>query len=224
MESSPLYGIIKEIVAGLAAKDKSYALLPENLDEDASLTDLGLDITTLPEVALELERRLGGRNLSLSEVLNPEDVNDMTMGDFLRHTRAALAASAPRNPLVVYVDDEEENIFVFKRKYGKKLNLKAFTNSREALDFIKGNDDVALVITDEVMPGLGGNQLCDEVHKARPEMKFILMTGNPNSDGDLMYRSLKANRFYDFINKPVDFEGKGEEYLRMIEAIISPAR
>lgn len=223
MEISGLYGIIREIVASLSAKDKSYSPLPEVMDEHVYLTDLGLDITTLPEVAVELEKRLGGRNLGLGDILNPEDLNAMTLGDFLQHLRRGLATRS-RNPVVVYVDDEEENIFIFKRKYGKQLNIRAFSDSREALAFIKENDDVALVITDEAMPYYGGNALCDEVKKSKPEMKFILMTGNPNSDGDLMYRSLRSNRFYDFINKPVDFEGKGETYLKMISELIAFSR
>jgi CheY-like chemotaxis protein len=220
METAAIYEIIRDIVAGLAARDSAYSPLPEKLNEDDNLTDLGLDITTLPEVGIELETRLGEKKLGLDEILNPEDLNAMTMGDLLRHVRNALSTHK-KNPVVVYVDDEEENLFVFQRKFGKRLNIKTFTDSREALAFIKDCDDVALVITDEVMPNLGGNQLCDEVHKAKPALKFILITGNPNSDGDLLYRSLRSNRFYDFINKPVDFAGKGEEYFRMFSDIIA---
>ncbi len=214
METTTLYGIIREIVAGLSFKDPSYRGLPEKLDEGMALDDLGLDITTLPEVVAELEDRLGGKDLKLRDLLNPTDLNTMSLGDLLKQIKLSLA-SRKKNPVVVYVDDEEENIFVFKRKFGKRINLKTFTSPIDALAFIKASDDVALVITDEVMPKLSGNELCDEVQKAKPLMRFILITGNPNSDEDLMYRSLRSNRFYDFINKPVDFEGKGEKYLEM---------
>jgi CheY-like chemotaxis protein len=220
METSALYAIIREIIHGLSTKDPSFASLPEAFDGEASLNDLNLDITNLPEVIAELESRLGGRDLKMDDVLNPSDLNTMTLGDLLKRIQSALTAGR-KNPLVVYVDDEEENIFIFKRKYGKRLNMKSFTNSMEALEFIKSNDDVALVITDEVMPNLGGNALCDEVHKSKPMMKFVLITGNPNSDGDLMYRSLSRNRFYDFINKPVDFEKKGEEYFALFQKLLS---
>lgn len=220
MEKTAIYGIIREIVSGYSAKDPAYFSLPETLDEEASLNDLGLDITTLPEVVADLEGRLGGRDLKLEDMLNPSDLNTMTMGDFLKQVRMSLAAGR-KNPVTVYVDDEEENIFVFKRKFGKRLNLVTFTSPMDALAYIKTNDDVALVITDEVMPGMGGNQLCDEVHKSKPMMKFVLITGNPNSDGDLMYRSLSRNRFYDFINKPVDFENKGEQYFELFQKLLA---
>jgi DNA-binding NtrC family response regulator len=124
------------------------------------------------------------------------------------------------NPLVVYVDDEEENLFIFKRKFASAFSLRSFSDPMEALEFILTNNDVALVVTDEVMPKLSGNELCDKVHESKPNLKFILITGNPNSDDDLMYRSLRYNRFYEFINKPMDFEGKGREYLHLIQGVI----
>jgi DNA-binding NtrC family response regulator len=123
--------------------------------------------------------------------------------------------------MVVYVDDEEENLFIFKRKFGKKLNLNTFSDPIKALEFIQNSEDVRLVITDEVMPKMSGNELCDRVHLTKPLLRFVLITGNPNSDGDLMYRALRKNRFYEFINKPVDFDTKGDEYLGMIQGLLN---
>jgi hypothetical protein len=58
------------------------------------------------------------------------------------------------------------------------------------------------------------------VHETKPLMKFILITGNPNGDGDLMYRALRRNRFFEFFNKPVDFSARGEEYLALIHGVL----
>lgn len=220
MENAALYSLLREIVSGFVAKDPSYQPLPEDFQEETTLNDLGLDITTLPEVIAELESRLGGRDLRMEDILTPSDVNTMTLGDLIREIKASLG---PRkaNPQVVYVDDEEENLFIFKRKFGNKLNLRTFTDSIAALAYIKAEDSVSLVITDEVMPIMGGNALCDEVHKAKPMLKFILLTGNPNNDDDLLYRSLRQSRFFEFISKPVDLEGKGEEYLKMFREILN---
>jgi CheY-like chemotaxis protein len=220
MENGDMYPLLREIIAGFASRDPSYQPLPEAPDEDAALNDLGLDITTLPEIIAELQARLGGRDLKLDDILTPADVNTMTMKDLLHEIRASLAPRKP-NPQVVYVDDEEENLFVFARKFGKKLNLKTFTDPVAALAYIKSEDSVSLVITDEVMPHLSGNELCDEVHKAKPMMKFVLITGNPNHEDDLLYRTLRKNRFYEFINKPIDLERKGDEYMRMFQNLLS---
>jgi CheY-like chemotaxis protein len=220
MELDSLYGILRDITSTLAEKDPSFQALPKDMDEGMLLNEAGLDIITLPDVAAELKNRLGGRDLGLNRLMNPSDVNAMSIGSFLKHIQSMLT-NRNKQPLVVYVDDEEENLFIFTRKFGKRLNLKTFTDPTEALAFIKAEESVSLVITDEVMPKLSGNQLCDEVHKSKPSMKFVLITGNPNSDEDLMYKSLRKNRFYEFINKPVDFEKRGDEYLNLIQGLLS---
>jgi CheY-like chemotaxis protein len=220
MDNSAIYLILKDIIGTFAAKDRSYQQLPDSIDESASLNDLGLDITTLPEVLAEFQARVGGKDLQMDDVLNPSDVNSMTLGDLLREIRTALGGHRA-NPVVVYVDDEEENLFIFTRKFGKQLNLKTFTDPVKAFEFIKSDGSVALVITDEVMPNLNGNALCDAVHKVKPTMKFVLITGNPNTDDDLMYRSLRKNRFYEFINKPLDLANKGDEYLALFKGLVS---
>lgn len=220
MDIESLYRMIREISAGMAAKDTGIRSLPESIDPDALLADMGLDLAALPDLATELKKRLGNRDLGLERIIDPATINGLTVGRFLERVRSSLLSSADR-PLIVYVDDEIQNLFVFTRKFGKRLNLKTFTDPEEALAFIKAEDSVALVITDEVMPKMTGNKLCDEVQKVKPKMKFVLITGNPNNDEDLLYKTLRRNRFYEFLNKPLDLEGKGEEYFNMIEGLIT---
>jgi CheY-like chemotaxis protein len=214
-----IYEILRDVVNSHSERDPGITPLPAVMAGERKLTELGIDITTLPEIARDLKDRLGGKDLRLDHLYNTEEMNLCSISGFLSILEASLSPSIDRN-LVVYVDDEEENIFVFKRQFGKSLNLKTFTNPTEALRFIKSNEEVGLVITDEVMPGLRGNELCDEVQKVKPNMKFILITGNPNQDADLMYSSLRGNRFFDFLQKPVDFSARGGEILNMIQGII----
>ncbi len=220
MDKEAIYAILKDIVAQFGVKDPSYQALPEVLVESTSLNDLGLDITSLPEVLSELQIRLGGRALHLEDMLNPADLNVMTLGELLGEIHSALNHHVTK-PVVVYVDDEEENLFIFSRKFGKQLNLKTFTDPVAALEYIKSDGNVVLVITDEAMPHLNGNALCDAVHQVKPTVKFVLITGNPNSDGDLLYRSLRKNRFYEFINKPLDLEKHGDEYLALFKGVLA---
>lgn len=219
MNSQQAYNIIREIIVTLIARGEQAKELPESLRSDATLYEQGLDLTAFSELVEELSQRFNGRDFHLGGYLIPEEYYYLTTGKLVESMVAAFK-TAKKDPVVVYVDDEEENLFIFNRKFGKKLNLKTFGDPKEALTFIQGQENVKLVITDEVMPGMTGNELCDAVHKTKPMMKFILITGNPNSDGDLMYRALRKNRFYEFINKPVDFDGKGEEYLNLIQGVV----
>lgn len=219
MNAEEIYEVVRNILVSDTSFGEASATLPSKLDRNMPLSDLGLDVVTLPDLIHELKRRLDGKDLGLDDLLGPEEMNTATLGILVDRVTASFKPDSA-DPIVVYVDDEEENLFIFKRKYGKRLNLKTYSDSREAAEFIIENGDVRLVITDEVMPNLSGNELCDLVHKSKPFMKFILITGNPNSDGDLMYKSLRKNRFFEFINKPLDLEGKGEEYFGTIASLI----
>lgn len=220
MEKQQTYEILREIVHSLVARGEKVKPLPETADPDATLESLGVDLIAFSDIAEELRARFHGKDFHLNSYLVPDEYYYLTVSKLVEQIAKAFR-TAGKDQIVVYVDDEEENLFVLKRKFGKRLNLTTFTDPFSALDFVKNNEKVGLVITDEVMPKMSGNQLCDEVHKAKPLMKFILITGNPNNDDDLMYRALRKNRFYEFISKPVDFDKRGEEYLAMINNLLT---
>ena len=219
MKAEDIYTMIKASVEELRKTYTEIRPLDDEINRNAKFADYGFDIFTFGELERDLEERMDGRTLDLNSFLIPETFYDITISQVLGYIEKRVTVKT-KNPIVVYVDDEEENLFIFKRKFGKDFNLMLFSDPTEALDFILGNPDVALVITDEVMPGLRGNKLCQEVRKAKPFMKFILITGNPENDENLMYESLRQGRFYEFIQKPVDFDGKRDEYLKLINAII----
>lgn len=220
MDERKIYAMFRDIVSSLELEESDPSLLPKEYEPNKTLEESGISLLDFPDIAQEMKSRLGGKSLGLETFLVPEEFGYFTFRNFAEALNTS-AGNPVVNPIVVYVDDEDENLFIFKRKIGSQVNLKVFSNPLEALEFIRINNDVALVITDEVMPGLSGNDLCDAVHESKPNLKFILITGNPDSDEDLMYRTLRQNRFYEFINKPLDFERKGKEYLEMVQRVIA---
>jgi CheY-like chemotaxis protein/acyl carrier protein len=219
MNVADLYAHLKASVSSLRLRHDTISELPDQLDLDMPVSRAGLDSFTLGEFVRDLEQRLG-QQMNFEDFVVKESFDTITVGMLIDFIQSKTPRS-PRNPVVVYVDDEEENLFVFRRKFGKDFTLRTFQDPHEALLYIKVTAEVGLVITDEVMPGLRGNQLCDEVKKVKPFMQFILITGNPENDNDLMYTSLRRNRFYEFIQKPVDFDGRREEYIGIIRSILS---
>jgi CheY-like chemotaxis protein len=229
VQNERILAILREVFTRLSLDNPSFSPLPPVLDENTTLDALHVSDANIGELARELRARLGGIALNVELMYRMQrtfqgtalDIKHYkTLGDVARHIQGGLHHGIP-NPVVVYVDDEEENLFVFRRKYGKRINLRTFSDPKEALTFIRQSPEVVLVLTDEVMPGMSGNQLCDEVHKTRPIVKFILITGNPGGDENLLHRSLRHGRFYDFINKPLDFEGKGEEYFAVMNKVVT---
>ena len=229
MNQERVLAILREVFARLSRENPSFSQMPPVLDDSTTLEAVHISEANVAEFAKELRHRLGGIALNVELMYRMQKAfqgttagsnNYKTLGDVSRHIIAGLHHGIP-NPLVVYVDDEEENLFVFRRKYAKRMNLRTYADPKEALAFIRENPDVVLVLTDESMPGMTGNQLCDEVHKTKPFLKFILITGNPGGDENLLHRSLRHGRFYDFINKPLDFDRKGEDYFEAMNKVLS---
>ncbi len=213
-----LYDILGDIVLNLSLTDPRFKPLPTEMEPDARLADLGLDGDSLPIVLGVLKSRLDGRDVNVLAGREPEALRAWTLKPFLKTLKESITA-AVNAPITVYVDDEEENIFIFKRFFGKHLRLETFTDPEQAFAFIRGNDAVTLVVTDESMPGLTGNALCNAIRRYKPYMKFVLITGNPAGDQDLVYNSLRHGRFHDVILKPVDLERRGQEYLEMMRSL-----
>ncbi len=220
MNREEIYMLLRTISLEQSATDDAFKPLPESPTWTTPLDDLGVDQITAQDYFRYLEQRVPTKAFKIPPGILDRLYTIKSIGD-LCDLLIEKGFEKRSEKEVVYVDDEPENIFVFKRRFGKNLNLKTFEDPVAALEYIIRTPQVALVITDEVMPRLSGNELCDETKKAKPNMKFILITGNPHNDGDLMYRSLRKDRFYEFINKPVDFDKKGDEYLAMIQGLVA---
>jgi CheY-like chemotaxis protein len=221
-ETVRIYRVLQDAVAKVSREAGAPVTLPDVPDGTKTLESLGIDLEMMPDLQEELTLRFKGRKVYLGSCIDPTEFAFLTLDGLIRHLHVALG-NAPSNPIVVYVDDEDENLFVFNRKFGRRLKLKLFTDPEEALRFIQSTSDVALVITDEVMPRLNGNDLCDRVQETHPQIPFILITGNPNQDEDLLYRSLRHARFFEFIQKPMDLDKKGEEYYKLFIKLIGKA-
>lgn len=228
MSRERLKEIIQEALASIAAEVSGFPVPPSVLREDMKLADLGITLLTAHRFSHEMLLRVGLpinfqfmlANQAAAAAVSPAINTYTTLRHLIDHVTSSLSYHVS-SPEVVYVDDEEENLFIFKRKFGKKIGLVTFSDPVAAKNYILSAPNVVLVLTDEVMPILTGNQLRDQVHQKKPYLKFILITGNPGHDQDLMYRTLRGDRFFDFFLKPLDLEGKGEEYLQVISQVLN---
>lgn len=92
----------------------------------------------------------------------------------------AKGAAAPRGSATILVVEDEEPLRDLVRE---SLRLRGYTvleaaNGREAIAVLEKNlAAIQLVITDVVMPQMGGPELSEHVRRRRPEIKVLLMTG-----------------------------------------------
>src|SRR5215472_10328618 len=80
-------------------------------------------------------------------------------------------------PKVLVVDDEPANVELLNRTLRRQYNVLGATSGEAALELIKSNSDVALILTDQRMPGMTGVELLRNSLPVAPEAVRIVFTG-----------------------------------------------
>ncbi len=86
-------------------------------------------------------------------------------------------------------------------------------SAKEALEVVRDND-VDVVLTDVRMPGTTGLQLCEELHRTRPDIPVVVMTAFGSLETAVL--AMRAGA-YDFITKPVGLDVLGLTIGRAVE-------
>lgn len=122
---------------------------------------------------------------------------------------------------ICIVDDEGQNNYVFKDYLEDYFEICDFTDPEVALKFILESKKTLAVVTDHSMPKISGIDLARVIKEKRPFLNIIMLTGNPENDNELMYNTLRKNFFFDFINKPFDFENETRDLVNIIKTACS---
>ncbi len=78
-------------------------------------------------------------------------------------------------PLVLYVDDERPNRVVFERSFASKFRIKTAADGHEALAILAA-EPVAVLLTDQRMPLMSGDDLLRRVKKDHPSVVRVVIT------------------------------------------------
>ena len=81
-----------------------------------------------------------------------------------------------RKVKVLYLDDEEMNLFIFTRSFDSFDVVTAETAER-ALQVLRRDKGITKVISDVQMPGLTGLEFIIDARKLRPEVNYYLLSG-----------------------------------------------
>ncbi len=111
-------------------------------------------------------------------------------------------------PVIICVDDEETVIETLKDQLRFNLkgscSIEVATSGEEALELldelIEEKIEIPLVISDQLMPGIKGNELLERIHSRAPQALTILLTGQASVD-DVGLAVNNAN-LYRYIGKP----------------------
>ncbi|GGE14491.1 MULTISPECIES: response regulator [Sphingobacterium] len=100
---------------------------------------------------------------------------------------------------VLYLDDEENNLFSFKAAFRLKYNVFTAIKGADALDIIR-NNDIQIIITDQRMPEMTGVEFLEKVIKIKPDPMRILLTGY--TDMGAVVDAINKGKIFHYLNKP----------------------
>jgi diguanylate cyclase (GGDEF)-like protein len=121
-------------------------------------------------------------------------------------------------PIVICVDDDRTNLNALGRVLRARCTVLLASTGLEALELVQANPDVACVLADLRMPGVGGPELLARVAQIRPHCRRAVVTGFPESD-DLI-AAINAGHLHYVITKP----WKLQDLMQVVDQLIHTYR
>ena len=101
-------------------------------------------------------------------------------------------------PKILYVDDEQNNLIVFRSSFRRYYEIYTAATASEGLEIIKDND-IEVIITDQRMPGMTGIEFLKNLPEDLLAIRMIL-TGF--SDVSAIIDAINSGKVYRYITKP----------------------
>jgi putative nucleotidyltransferase with HDIG domain len=99
------------------------------------------------------------------------------------------------------VDDEPANLRLLERLFRRDYQVVSAASGEEALRLLNQHD-VALLITDQRMPGMTGIELLKRTAALRPHMVRMVLTGY--TDVSALVEAINCGHVYRYVTKPWD--------------------
>lgn len=104
---------------------------------------------------------------------------------------------------ILYVDDEELSLKAFTRAFGDEFRIFTATNARDGARIIEEKqNEIAILITDQKMPGESGNWLLQQATRIQPRIVRILATAY--TDFKDAVDAINDGGIFHYVNKPWD--------------------
>lgn len=100
---------------------------------------------------------------------------------------------------ILYVDDEVNNLESFKANFRKLYKVHTAISAEEA-KLILAQHEIAVLITDQKMPGTNGTQLLEHAVKEFPLQTRIMLTAY--TDKDNVFDAFHKGLIYRYVLKP----------------------
>lgn len=100
---------------------------------------------------------------------------------------------------ILYVDDEPENLITFRYAVEDRFDVLTAQSGAEALSVLE-HKDVAVLLSDQRMPGMSGVELCEAARQLRPDVVRIIITAY--ADLEAAVAAINRGQVARFLTKP----------------------
>lgn len=104
---------------------------------------------------------------------------------------------------ILYVDDEEDNLRIFRASFRREFNVFIASNTSIAKEILYGND-IHVIISDQRMPDKTGVEFLEEIVNDFPDVVRIILTAF--SDTTDIIRAINKVGIYRYLTKPWDID------------------
>ncbi|MES2376410.1 MAG: response regulator [Bacteroidota bacterium] len=106
---------------------------------------------------------------------------------------------ADKKITILYVDDEENNLFSFKAAFRLKYQVYTAISGDEAFKVLS-EKPVHIIITDQRMPGMTGVEFLEKVIPQFPDPIRLLLTGY--ADMGAVVDAVNKGKIFHYLSKP----------------------
>ncbi|GAA4094719.1 response regulator [Mucilaginibacter panaciglaebae] len=118
---------------------------------------------------------------------------------------------------VLYVDDEENNLFSFKAVFRIKYQVYTAISGDEALKIL-AEKPIQVIITDQRMPAMTGVEFLEKVIPIYPDPIRLLLTGY--ADMNAVVDAINKGKIFHYLTKPWNEEELDMTINRAFEAYL----
>ncbi len=169
------------------------------LDEDEGGTTYGIMVTHANDKGIAAPEKLSPTLSSVDDsnaaaVMELNEMGDKNMEDAVNHRFTMLM-----------VDDSADMCRFVRDYFRGEYNVLTARNGEDALERLRDNDGIDLVVSDITMPKMNGFELCRRIKSDLrwSHIPVILLTGIASNDGEMEGLKMGAD---DYITKPFNVE------------------
>lgn len=117
-------------------------------------------------------------------------------------------------PVILYVDDEHINLFLFGRLMDKYFDVVTASSGPQGLQKLEEHPEIKLVITDLRMPKMDGLEFVEKAKSEFNSRPYLILSGFEKSDE--VKEAINEGLVQEYIQKPYSSEAVANRIKELI--------